>query len=162
MTQNSFTIYPIGTLRAKQGSFRLEIAPQWWPALAGLEGFSHLNVLWWSHLADDAASRKITTAEAPYRDAPSSLGIFATRSPMRPNPISLSVAAITAIDLAKGFIELDYLDAEDETPIIDLKPYYPCSEIVTQASTPAWSAAWPKNREEAARFDWSKVFINAC
>ena len=162
MSTNPITLEPIGVVRHHAATYQLEIFAPWRPALAGLEGFSHLHVLWWSHLAADAASRRILTADTPYRGAPASLGILATRSPLRPNPIAISVGAIIHLDLPGGIITLDYLDAEDGTPVIDLKPYYPCSDMVTQVTTPAWAATWPQSREASASFDWGAVFINAC
>ena len=162
MTSTNICLAPIGKVKAQQGMFQLEIFPQWRPALKGLEGFSHLNVLWWSHLLDESGARDILTVDTPYRGAPETLGVFATRSPQRPNPICLSVVEVHQIDFTTGLLTLDYLDAEEGTPVIDIKPYYPCSEIVKTARTPAWSDTWPKCREDSGTFDWSAVFINAC
>jgi tRNA-Thr(GGU) m(6)t(6)A37 methyltransferase TsaA len=161
MRSAKINLVPIGVVGAQPGIFQLEIFPEWRPALAGLEAFSHWNILWWSHQLDDSQARSVLTVDTPYKGAPEMLGIFATRSPLRPNPICLSVAEIHQMDLKTGIITMDYLDAEAGTPIIDIKPYYPCTEIVKTARTPAWSDDWPKCREESGAFDWSKVFINA-
>lgn len=56
------------------------------------------------------------------REGPHTLGIFATRSPYRPNPIGLSTARILAIDEENGIIQLAYLDADEGSEVLDLKP----------------------------------------
>ncbi len=53
------------------------------------------------------------------------MGVFATRSPQRPNPIALSVAQVLRIDQEAGRIWIAYSDAEPGTPVLDLKPLYP-------------------------------------
>ena len=55
------------------------------PALKALEGFSHINVIWWFDRLDDQKSRYLLQTEQPYKGAPAVMGIFATRSPQRPN-----------------------------------------------------------------------------
>ena len=69
----------------------IKLAPEYIPALQGLEGFSHLAVLWWFSEFDSEEARSVLETSRPYKNAPEVLGIFATRSPVRPNPIALSV-----------------------------------------------------------------------
>lgn len=152
---------PIGTIHVGSQGFYLEIKPEFIPALAGLEDFSHLNVLWWAHLADSEQERAILKAHKPYRNGPAILGIFATRSQQRPNPIGLSAAQIIHVDHQNGVIRLSYIDAEDGTPIVDLKPYHPSSDRVSEVSTPEWCSKWPTCYEESGDFDWSSVFEEA-
>ena len=80
------------------------------------------------------------SAKKPYTKGPETIGIFATRSPARPNPIALSVAPVIDIDIAPGIIRVAYIDADDATPVLDIKPYFPATERVRDVSVPAWSS----------------------
>ncbi len=124
-------------------------------------GIRHINVLWWSHLLDNPQSRKVNTCDKPYIKSPERLGIFATRSPMRPNPICLSVSQVLYLDETNGRIVVAYLDAEDGTPILDIKPYLPCTDKVKNVTTPEWNAHWPAWYEDSGEFDWAAEFVNA-
>ncbi|MFL1674767.1 TrmO family methyltransferase [Paenibacillus dendritiformis] len=92
------------------------------------------------------------------REGPHTLGIFATRSPYRPNPIGLSTARILAINEESGIIQLAYLDADEGSPVLDLKPYTPSLDRVEIPHVPDWCAHWPQSLEESASFDWSNEF----
>ncbi len=158
--KDSFTVSPIGYVRVGQEGFFLEIEKEYIPALKELASFSHVNVLWWSHLSDSTENRGILEIEQPYKSSPSSMGIFATRSPLRPNPIALSVAPIINLDYKRGIIQIPYIDAEDGTPIIDLKPYHPSIDRIKKVSVPAWCSHWPECYEESGSFDWDAEFVN--
>ncbi len=160
MSTGAITMSPVGFVRAGAEGFIVEIAPPYRAALDGLAGFSHINVLWWSHLLEGAGLSSLV-AEAPYRSAPAQLGIFATRSPLRPNSICLSTAPLIDVDVEAGIIVLGYIDAEDGTPVLDIKPYHPCSDRVREAGVPAWCRDWPQWYEDSATFDWEAVFENA-
>jgi tRNA-Thr(GGU) m(6)t(6)A37 methyltransferase TsaA len=72
-------------------------------------------------------------------------GVFATRSPLRPNLLGMSVCRIIA--LREDIIEVDQTDALDGTPIIDIKPYIPQSDALPDAVVPAWiHRPWPKSK----------------
>ena len=155
---NHFTVTQIGVICADESGFALKLAPQYTNALAGLEGFSHLQVLWWFSGCDNPADRGSLTEKRPYTHGPEVLGAFATRSPQRPNPIALSCAGITFLDAENGVIGLDYIDAQDQTPLLDLKPYTPSLDRVEQPKTPAWCSHWPANVETSGAFDWECEF----
>ncbi|MGC9523251.1 MAG: TrmO family methyltransferase domain-containing protein [Anaerolineae bacterium] len=72
------------------------------------------------------------------------IGIFATRSPFRPNPISLTTCPILAIDAAEGRITVVDIDAFDGTPIVDLKAYLPICDRVRDVRVPPWFEKWPE------------------
>lgn len=154
MNKREFDISPVGYVRMREGSFCLEIERKYIPALKGLEGFSHMNIFWWCHLHDNEEERKILECERPYKKSPSKMGVFATRSPLRPNPIALTAVSILKIDYDKGVIYIPYIDAESDTPIIDLKPYHPSLDRVRDVSIPGWCNHWPKWYEDSANFDW--------
>lgn len=93
----------------------LRILPEFEAGLADIEGFSHLYVIW---VFDRAAGFDLT-ASPPSDDR--SHGVFATRSPRRPNPIGLTVVQLLCHDKAE--LHVRGVDMLDGTPILDLKPY---------------------------------------
>ncbi|HEX2952428.1 MAG TPA: tRNA (N6-threonylcarbamoyladenosine(37)-N6)-methyltransferase TrmO [Bacillota bacterium] len=161
MTSNPKVVSPIGYVRIGPSGYRLEIDAEYIPALEGLEDFSHMMVLWWGHLTDENENRSLLQVERPYRHAPERMGVFATRSQIRPNPIAVSMVPLVRIDAMEGLIEIPWIDAEDGTPIIDLKPYHPSSDRVREVKLPAWCRHWPEWYEESASFNWETEFINA-
>lgn len=86
------------------------------------------------------------------------MGIFATRSPVRPNPIALSTAEIIGIDYQNGIVQIAYIDANDNTPLLDIKPYTPSLDRVETPGVPAWCSHWPQSLEESASFAWENEF----
>jgi len=108
------------------------------PALNGLQGFGYLNILWWTNFFDNEEGRSVLSCEKLYTNSPDILGIFATRSPVRPNPICLSVVSVSHIDYENGIISIPYIDAEDGTPLADIKPYHPATDRVKELSVPDW------------------------
>lgn len=93
----------------------LAIRPEFASGLADIEGFSHLYVLW--HF--DRVDGYDLTAYPPSDDRPH--GVFATRSPRRPNPIGLTVVELLGRDGTK--LRVRGVDMLDGTPILDIKPY---------------------------------------
>lgn len=161
MTRKALTVSPIGYVHTEHGGFALEIRERFRPALRGLEGFSHVNVLWWCHLTDGPELRRVVECEQPYRRSPAKLGIFATRSPLRPNPIALSAVAVLSVDHERGVIHVPHVDAEDGSPILDLKPYHPAVDRIRAVTVPTWCRHWPAWYEDSASFDWAAEFVTA-
>ena len=93
----------------------LELRPEFEPGLADIEGFSHLYVIW----VFDRARGYELTAQPPSDTR--SHGVFATRSPQRPNPIGLTVVRLVRRDGAR--LQVRGVDMLDGTPILDIKPY---------------------------------------
>ena len=121
----------------------LEIDALYRPGLQGLAGFSHIIVLGWLHQARRDLIQ-ITRPINPAPDAPDGTGqpeaqlkgVFSLRSPVRPNPISLSVARILSVNIATGRIEIDAIDLVEGTPLVDIKPYRPGIDAVPDAVVP--------------------------
>ena len=153
-----FSVRQIGIIRTDKGGSRIELESEFRPAMVGLEGFEYLNILWWFHHCDNEQSRAHLQEESPYAKGPEILGTFATRSPERPNPIALSCAQVTWLDEEHGVIGLAWLDAEDGSPVLDLKPYTPSADRVENPSVPSWCSHWPKNVETSGDFDWAAEF----
>ena len=93
----------------------LDILPEFNAGLADIEGFSHLYVIW----EFDRVEGVELTAHPPSDDRPH--GVFATRSPQRPNPIGLTVVEVLRREGTK--LHVRGVDMLDGTPILDLKPY---------------------------------------
>jgi tRNA-Thr(GGU) m(6)t(6)A37 methyltransferase TsaA len=161
MNKKDITIHPIGEVHAGSGGFHIEIYENYRPALTGIDGFSHIQVFWWCDRLDSTEYRSILLADRPYIKAPDKLGIFATRSPIRPNPLALTAVSALHIDPEKGVITVPYIDAEDGSPVIDIKPYHPATERIKKVSVPGWCAHWPQWYEDSADFDWQAEFVNA-
>ena len=98
------------------------------------------------------------THHKPYVNGPDEMGVFATRSPERPNPIALSCAYVTYINEQAGEIGLAYIDANDGSPVLDVKPYTPSLDRVEAPTVPQWCAHWPDNVETSGDFDWEDEF----
>lgn len=153
-----YEVYPIGTiLNREEGTF-ITVNEPYIPALQALEGFSHINVIWWFSGCDTKEARALLKADMPYKNGPAKMGIFATRSPMRPNPIALTAVEILKLDHGQGRIQIAYIDAEDGTPVLDLKPYTPSLDRVETPGVPAWCGHWPKSLEESGDFPWENEF----
>ncbi|HEX4683852.1 MAG TPA: tRNA (N6-threonylcarbamoyladenosine(37)-N6)-methyltransferase TrmO [Gemmatimonadaceae bacterium] len=127
---NSFAFTPIGVVRSPFTSTKqipkgpgakhedegvLEIRADLAQGLADIEGFSHLFVLW----IFDRVDGFDLTAHPPSDDKPH--GVFATRSPRRPNPIGLTVVQLLSRDGTN--LRVRGVDMLDGTPIVDIKPY---------------------------------------
>jgi tRNA-Thr(GGU) m(6)t(6)A37 methyltransferase TsaA len=108
---------PIQATAALGVAGRIELDPDLVEGLRDLDGFSHLTLLYHLHLI---ASSRLTVT--PFLDDQSH-GIFATRSPARPNPIGLSTVRLVAI--SGPTIEIEDVDMVDGTPLLDIKPFVP-------------------------------------
>jgi len=110
-------------------------------ALDGIEDFSHVYIIFWMHEIDDAERRKMKTHPRGRIDLPL-LGVFATRSPLRPNPIGLTIVEL--LERKDNILVVRGLDAFDGTPVIDIKPYNHCDKI-EDVKVPEW---WLKLEKE--------------
>lgn len=154
----TYEVNPIGVITNNEEGAFIRLEQRFIPALRALDGFSHINVLWWFSDFDSEEFRSVLDAEQPYKGAPELMGIFATRSPIRPNPIALTPAEIIHIDHENGVIQVAYLDANDDTPVLDIKPYTPSFDRIESPEVPAWCAHWPKSMEESGEFAWENEF----
>lgn len=155
---SNYEVKPIGTICTKEEGTFLKLEAEYIPALTALDGFSHINVFWWFSDFDDTQFRSVLKVEQPYKGAPEEMGVFATRSPVRPNPIALTTVEIIRIDYQSGVTQIDYIDANDNTPLIDIKPYTPSLDRIESPRVPKWCGHWPKSVEESADFAWEKEF----
>lgn len=125
-----FTLQPIGFVRSPyketaaipkglgakhEAEGILELEPEFEPGLTDIDGFSHLFVIW----AFDRSDGFELIGRTPADNRPH--GVFATRSPRRPNPLGLTVVELLRRD--HGSLHVRGLDMLDGTPILDIKPY---------------------------------------
>ncbi len=101
----------------------LMIDPPWRDGLTGLDRASHLILLGWFGDVD----RDVLLQKPPHLSV--AQGCFALRTPARPNPIGVSIVRRTSLGLAAGLITVDGLDWFDGTALIDIKPYYPSTDL---------------------------------
>ncbi|MFZ5354026.1 MAG: excinuclease ABC subunit UvrA [Bacillota bacterium] len=141
--KNTYAISAIGEIRNTQGEYTLQIDIPEADIIDVLKGFSHIKVLWWFSRFDKSTYRKLTQGNPPYENAPRT-GIFATRSPIRPNPIAMTTAKILEIDTQNMRLKVSGLDAFDKTPIIDILPYIPVLDRVRECAVPEWLRHWPE------------------
>ncbi len=129
-------LHPIGWVRKEEEQTFLEINSEFAPALQGIEGFSHLWVLYWFHDNDRPESRA-TLQVHPRRDPANPLtGVFACRAPERPNPLGLTACRLLKVE--GNSLEVAGLDARDGSPVVDIKPYIPKGDCLTEAVAPDW------------------------
>ncbi|MCR5255347.1 MAG: TrmO family methyltransferase [Acetatifactor sp.] len=155
---NDIKIISIGKIENKEGNVRIVLDPGYSEGLKGLEGYSHVQILWWADGCDNKDDRDTLVIEKPYTKGPDEIGVFATRSPARPNPIAVSNADIAYVDMEEGAIGLYYIDALDGTEVLDLKPYVPSIDRIEQPEVPEWCSHWPRSYEENDDFDWEAEF----
>lgn len=136
MATQTFAVHAIGRVNKQAGRIRIEIDPKYRDAMLGLEGFSHIHVLYWFHENDNETSRSMMQVR-PRRDPKNPVtGVFATHSPHRPNLIALTLCRILRIE--DMTIEIDAIDARDGTPVIDIKCYIPYSVDKKEIRVPDW------------------------
>jgi len=143
---DSFAIRPIGYVQSAYArtediahthtgwtadTSRIQLFPRYAGGLGGLQGYSHIIILFWVHRAKEWKMPKD-------HHKPSHVKLFATRMPVRPNPVGLSVVELLDFSADKGEIFVKGLDALDGTPVLDVKPYIPNFDSYARASIPDW------------------------
>ena len=133
---DKYIVSPIGSIMKGPGITEIEILDAYTDALLGLEGYSHINVLYWFHGNDTPEKRGILRVH-PRKDPKNPLtGVFATHSPVRPNPIALTLCRILSIEEHR--IRIDEIDALDGSPVIDIKCYIPDTVTESDILVPDW------------------------
>lgn len=128
--------WPPGSERWEELESAIEIDPLWLQALDGLDGFSHIWVVWWPDRASPGASPGVLRVHSEGRKEMPEVGLFATRSPRRPNPIAIT--AVRLLERRGNCLRVLGLDACTGSPILDLKPYLRRGDLIPAATSPAW------------------------
>ena len=118
--------------RQSDAECTIVLDPRWTDGLKGLETATNVIVLYWM---DKARRDLVLQAPRHYREQ---RGTFALRSPVRPNPIALSVARLVRIDANR--LTVVGIDCLDDTPLLDIKPYFASTDAVPDAVV-GWHAA---------------------
>lgn len=133
----SFQLFPIGRVEKKGQTVRLRIFEEYTEGLLGLEAWSHVNVFYWFDQNDSPQKRRVLRVH-PKGDPQNPLtGVFACRAPVRPNLIALSVCKL--LSLEGSVVNVEGLDAFDNTPVLDLKPFIPPDAPTQGLRVPAWA-----------------------
>ena len=120
-------------------------------AWAGIEQYTHLWLIWQVH---DRPHQPVSSVRPPRLGGNARLGVFATRSPARPNPLGLSLVRLLAMEHQAGQVRIRVsgLDLLDGTPIIDIKPH-----IAFTDCPPNSHSGFAQNEPERLRVDWSML-----
>ena len=132
----------IGVVEEDGELSKVRIFPEFCLGLQRLNDFSHIIILYWFHLRDNETERR-TLRVVPRRhpEAPQ-VGVFASRSPSRPNPVGLCVTELVKIE--ECALTVKGLDALQNSPIIDIKPYIPRADSISKARVPEWTSGGPR------------------
>ena len=142
MNEQAFVKFIGRVVEVKGEESRIEIMPEFCRGLFHLDHFSHLIVLYWLHLRDNEEDRRSLRVIPMRHEGAPEMGVFGTRSPSRPNPIGLCVVQLLKLEdcalVVKG------LDAQEGSPIIDVKPYIPRADSIPEAKVPEWTSKGPR------------------
>lgn len=140
---SDLTLQPIGSIEKNNGTVKIKLDEDYGDGLSGLDGFGHVAVIWWADKYVEYRNQIDMVIDLPY--APGiKAGLFATRSPVRPNPVCVSTAEIKEVSSEGGEMVIDEIDAADGTPVLDIKPYYGTTDRVEEYSQPVWvPEEWP-------------------
>lgn len=131
----------IGQVESSGEPSTIKIFPEFCAGIEGLGDFSHIIVLYWFHLRDNEKERQTLKVIPGRHPGAPEVGVFACRSPSRPNPIGLCVVELLKIEGCT--LTVKGLDALEGSPIVDIKPYLPRADAVPEARTPEWTLHGP-------------------
>ncbi len=115
-----YSMKPVGWVRKSGGKTYIEIEPRYQAALLGVDALSSLWVLYWFDRNDSPETRAVLQVHPRGNPENPLRGVFATRSPFRPNLIALTQVKVVAV--RGNVIEIGDIDAFADTPVLDLKP----------------------------------------
>jgi tRNA-Thr(GGU) m(6)t(6)A37 methyltransferase TsaA len=132
----TLTMRPVGRVRRTDTTITIEVDPEYADALLGLGDYSHIIVLYWFHQNDNHEGRT-TLRVHPRGDRTNPLtGVFATHSPKRPNLIALTRCELLAV--TGTTLTIAGLDAQDGSPVVDIKGFIPGEPDANQVRLPRW------------------------
>lgn len=132
---------------------RLSLSPELAGAASGLDACSHVWVIFGFHLVPEGAGRN--KVRPPRLGGNARIGVLATRSPFRPNPLGLSVCRLEGVQTEVGggvCVHLSGVDLVDGTPVYDLKPYLPYADVVADATVD-----WVPGAPERVPVRWDRA-----
>lgn len=138
MVNETFKVVPIGVVESANRLARIRIFSDYCDGLFRLNEFSHVVVLYWFHERDNEKERCVLRVVPKRHRARQEVGVFASRSPSRPNPVGLCVVRL--VKVAGCVLTVEGLDAFVGSPVIDVKPYLPRADFVPDAGVPEWTS----------------------
>ena len=132
----TFKVQSIGQVRKTDDRTLIVLDKKYQPGLLGIDGFSHIYVFWWFDRNDTPEGRSTLQVHPRGNRENPLTGVFATRSPRRPNLIALTLCKIVAVK--DNVIEIEKNDAFDGTPVLDIKPYLPGYDTSEDIKIPEW------------------------
>jgi len=120
----------------------VKVFPKFCAGLQDLDKYSHAIILYWFHLRDNRGERRVLKVTPKRHPGAPQVGVFASRSPSRPNPIGMCVAKIVRVKNCT--LSVEGLDAVEGTPVVDIKPYLPRSDSFPHARAPSWTLRGPE------------------
>lgn len=145
--QYPYSIQSMALIRKTEGRIFIDFSDGKIPD--SIKNVDYMKVLWWFHRFDDKKYRRIVECQPPYENAPRT-GVFASRSPVRPNPIALTTVKIACIDYEQCRIYIEQMDCYDNTYCMGIYPYLPARDRVDEFRVPKWLEHWPEWLEEPA------------
>ena len=152
-SQPEIVLKPVGTVRTtavgdevrdKTRTSQVVIRKELTTALDGIAGFSHLFVLFWLHETPEKQRKTLKVNPQGRKDLPL-LGVFATRTMLRPNPVGLTLVELVKVE--RNILTVRGLDAFDGTPVLDIKPFDSWDNVET-AKVPEWWTMLKKENEQ--------------
>lgn len=135
--QKTFTVRPIGKIQKADGKTFIVLDKKYQPGLLGLEDWSHVQVIRRFDKNDTSQKRAILQVHPRGNKDNPLTGVFACRAPVRPNLIALSLCKI--MSAKDNVIEVEKIDADEGTPVLDLKPYAPGQDSASGVKVPKWA-----------------------
>ncbi len=154
--EHQLTLQPIGWVVSgrspgarddawEEAQAEIEIDGEWAGALDGIDGFSHVWIIWWLDRA--AGPPDFVHVRPERREEMPLMGLFATRSPRRPNPLAMTVVRLLGREGTR--LRVRGLDAFEGTPVLDVKPYLRRGDLIPEATVPYWlERLWRLHDEE--------------
>ncbi len=105
-------------------------------ALDNIEDYSHITVIYWAHLVDEVRRAETVKVHPIGNPEFPEVGVFATHSPVRPNPVLVTTARL--LERNGNVLKVTGLDALDGSPVLDIKPYVPPQGELKDAAAPSW------------------------
>ncbi|NLG04379.1 MAG: hypothetical protein GX567_11225, partial [Clostridia bacterium] len=104
---------------------------------------NHIKIIWLFNKFEDKRYRRAVECKPPYGDV-KKMGIFATRSPVRPNPVAMTIAYVEKVDDEYKRIYISGIESFDKTPFLGVCDYHADYDLIENVSVPEWIEHWPK------------------
>ncbi|MFA9466299.1 MAG: TrmO family methyltransferase [Velocimicrobium sp.] len=139
-TNESFEIESKGFIRNVKGEIYVQLNEV---NIVNIVENTYIKLYWWFHKFDSDKYRGITECNPPYENSKRT-GIFSTRSPVRPNPIAMTIVKVVRVDYERRRLYIDGIESFDKTPCLGYLPYLTDEDRILKCTIPDWLSHWPK------------------